>query len=32
MELKIDGQICDLGMASVAVPGYDAARLAKGGR
>lgn len=28
MELKIDGQICDLGMASVAVPGYDAARLA----
>lgn len=28
MELKIDGQICDLGMASVAVPGYAAARLA----
>lgn len=28
MELKIDGQICDLKAGSIAVPGYDAARLA----
>ncbi len=38
MELKIDGQICDLKAGSIAVPGYDAARspirrlAAKGGR
>ena len=28
MELKIDGQVCDLGTAPVAVPGYDAVKLA----
>ena len=28
MELRIDGQPCDLGVKSVAVPGYDAAKLA----
>lgn len=26
MELKIDGQICDLKAGSIAVPGYDADR------
>lgn len=28
MELKIDGQLCDLGVSSCAVPGYDAAKTA----
>lgn len=28
MELRIDGQPCDLGMKSIAVPGYDASKLA----
>ena len=28
MELRIDGRVCDLGSEAVAVPGYDAAKLA----
>ena len=28
MELRIDGQPCDLGTKSIAVPGYDASKLA----
>lgn len=28
MELRIDGQPCDLGTKAIAVPGYNAAKLA----